>query len=315
MKKLLPIIWLCLWFLPSGAQDSSTDTTSYLLNGNLDNFSAWSFSKQVGTNGSVSNYNGFNGNGLKVTYTFPSSGGWVNLEIPVSSSFSRSYPLVFHIYSTNSTANLEIKFIDKDGSVFDVRPSLSKYANGWHHVTAYLDNAAYSWGGNSTFDVPAKFSLAISAPGAAGGTVYFDEVGIGKPGLPSSFLPTIDPNSQLAGIGFTQRRDTILIPEDPLVLQYLKQLQDQGSENATLLPTYYGGVQAQTFNNCLAAMAFIAKDEKEGLSVSWIFTLMPPTAAIPISLNRTFSITISPGDFSRNVMFIPCKRWGLKIDG
>lgn len=263
MNKLIPFILLLLWFIKAGSQGLSSDTTAYLLSGNLDNYTAWSFSKQNGTTGTVTGYAGLNGNGLKVNYTFPSSGGWVNLEIPVGNLFNRSYPMVFFIYTTTSTANLEIKFIDKDGSVFDVRPSLSKYANSWHHVTAYLDNTGYAWGGNTTFDIPYKFSLAISAPGAASGTVYLDEIGIGRAGLPSSFLPTTDPNSQLAGIGFAQRRDTALTAEDPLVLEYLKQLQDQGSPKAALLPTYYGGVQAQTFNNCLAALAFITRNEKE----------------------------------------------------
>ncbi|HLN73440.1 MAG TPA: T9SS type A sorting domain-containing protein [Prolixibacteraceae bacterium] len=263
MKKHISIILLLLWFLQAGAQGLPADTSLYLLTGNLDNYLAWSFSKQNGTTGTVSNYAGLNDNGLKVNYTFPSSGGWVNLEIPVGASFTRSNPMVFFIYATSSTANLEIKFIDKDGSVFDVRPSLSKYANGWYQVTAYLDNASYAWGGNPTFDSPAKFSLAISASGASSGTVYFDEIGIGKAGLASSFLPTIDPNSQLPGVGFAQRRDTAMTAEDPLVLTYLEQMQDQGSQAALLVPTYFGGVQAQTFNNCLAALAFIVKDDKE----------------------------------------------------
>lgn len=254
---------LSLWFFKAQAQGLAADTTNYLQAGNLDNYLAWSFSKQSGTTGTITNFSGLNGNGLKVNYTFPSSGGWVNLEISVGAAFTRSNPMVFFIYTTPSTANLEIKFIDKDGSVFDVRPSLSKYANGWHQVTAYLDNTAYAWGGNPTFDIPAKFSLAISAPAACSGTVYFDQTGIGKAGLPSSFMSTIDPNSQLPGIGFAQRRDTAMTGEDPLVLKYLEQMQDQGSPATLLLPTYYGGVQAQTFNNCLAALAFIVKDQKE----------------------------------------------------
>lgn len=263
MNKFILILLFSLWFFNAEAQGPPADATNYLQGGNLDNYPAWSFSHQSGSLGTVANYAGLNGNGLAVSYTFPSSGGWVNLEIPVDNLFAPSNPIVFFIYATPSTANLEIKFIDKDGSVFDVRPSLSKYVNGWYHVTAYLDNTGYAWGGNSTFDIPAKFSLAISAPEGSAGTVYFDEVGIGKAGLPSSFLPTIDPNSQLEGIGFAQRRDLVMTPEDPLVLQFLELLQDQGSPDAALLSTYYGGVQAQTFNNCLAAMAFIAKDEKQ----------------------------------------------------
>ena len=261
--KLIGILLTCLMALNAWSQGVTIDTTSYLMAGNLDNYAAWSFSKQSGTLGTVSNYNGLNSNGLRVSYTFPSSGGWVNLEIPIGSAFTRSTPMVFHIYSAHATDYLEIKFIDQDGSVFDLRPSLDKYVGSWHHITAYLSNTSHAWGGNASFDTPVKFSLAISGTGASSGSVYFDEIGIGKAGLPSSFQPTIDPNSEMPGTGFAQRRAEAMTAEDLLVLEYLKQMQDKGSPSAQLLPTYYTGLQAQTFNNCLATLAFLAKDEKE----------------------------------------------------
>jgi len=263
MKQLF-FFFLITFFTNQGfTQGITTDTTNYLLAGNLDNYSAWSFSKQTGTTGTISNYKGLNGNGIQINYAFPSSGGWVTMEIPFGGSYTKSNPMVFFISATNSTDKLEIKFIDQDGSVFDVKPSLSKYSGGWNHVIAYLSNTNHDWGGNATFDTPSKFSLAISGSGSSSGIVYFDEIGIGKVGLPSSFLPTIDPNSELAGIGFAQRRDTVITPEDPLVLKFLEGLQDQSTVTKNLVPTYPGGAQAQTFNNCLVALSFLVKNEKE----------------------------------------------------
>lgn len=263
MKRLLLLIPIFLYSLCSLAQGVPSDTTSYLLGANLDSWPAWSFSRQTGTMGAVSNFSGIEGNGLRVTYTFPASGGWVNLEIPMPAAYTKAHPMVFFIFTASSYGQLEIKFTDTDGSVFAVQPPLRSYAGKWAAVTTYLDNTSYAWGGNDTFGTPARFSLAISAQGAANGTVFFDQIGIGQPGLPSSFLPTIDPNSTLSGIGFAQRRDLALTPEDPLVLQYLKALQDQSTPDRQLVPTYKGGVQAQTFNNCLTTLAFIARDEKE----------------------------------------------------
>ncbi|MDO9171290.1 MAG: hypothetical protein Q7W29_05610 [bacterium] len=52
-----------------------------------------------------------------------------------------------------------------------------------------------------------------------------------------------------------------LVPEDPLVLEWLKQLQDASSPGAYPLPSSYGDNEAQTFNNALAAMAFTLKGE------------------------------------------------------
>ena len=62
--------------------------------------------------------------------------------------------------------------------------------------------------------------------------------------------------------GFAQRRSKTMAPEDPLVLQYLIQLQDSSSPEKQLLPSMEG-LQAQTFNNALVAAAFIIKDERE----------------------------------------------------
>jgi len=263
MKRLNLLTILLLACLEIWAQGTSTDTTNYLLGGSFDNYSAWSFSKQTGTNGTLSNYNGLNGDGLQINYTFPSTGGWVNLEIPIGSAYTNANPLVFFISAANSTDKLEIKFIDSDGSVFDLKPSLGKYSVGWYHVTAYLSNASYDWGGNSTFNTPSRFSIAISGPSASSGTVYLDEIGIGKPGLASSFLPTIDPNSELTGTGFIQRRDLSITPEDPLVLKFLEGLQDYSTIAKNIVPTYLGGAQVQTFNNCLAALSFLVKNERE----------------------------------------------------
>jgi len=270
------------------AQGVTPDTTDYLLSNNLDNYSAWSFSRQTGTNGTISNYNGLNGNGLRIGYTFPSSGGWVNLEIPFGSSYTKSNPMVFFISATSSTANLEIKFIDNDGSVFDVKPSLSKYSGGWNHVTTYLDNTSYDWGGNSTFDTASRFSIAISGSTASTGTVYIDEIGIGKPGLASTFSPTIDPNSELTGTGFAQRRDIAITPEDPLVLKYLEGLQDKTTIARNLVPTYQGGAQAQTFNNCLVALSFLVKNEKERAERILDFYLNATDSANTDSLKQNF---------------------------
>ena len=229
------------------AQGIATDTTHFLTANNLDDYSAWSFSKQTGTNGTFSNYNGINGNGLQIRYTFPPSGGSVNLEIPIGSSFTRSNPMAFFIYSTTSSDKLEIKFTDLDGSVFVVKPSLGKYSGKWNHVTAYLNNTTYDRGGNTTFDTPSKFSLAISGSTLSSGTVFIDEIGQGKAGLASSFQPIIDPDSELDGIGFAQRLDTVIQLEDSLVLKHLEALQDQSTTAANLMPTY--SLQSKVFPN------------------------------------------------------------------
>ncbi len=76
--------------------------------------------------------------------------------------------------------------------------------------------------------------------------------------------PILDPNREMPGIGFAQRRSETMIPEDKLVLEYLKQVQDAGSKEKQLLPSQgIEDIEAQTFNNSLVAMAFILDGEKE----------------------------------------------------
>lgn len=263
MKKTAYIILLSFFCFSALSQGIPTDTTNYLISGNWDTYSSWQFSKQDGaTTGSIANYNGLNNDGIAFSYSFPSGGGWVNMELNLS-SYSIDHPIVLFIHSSSGINDLELKFIDNDGSVFGVKTALSGYTDGWEHITVYLDNTDYWWGGDSDFDTPAKFSVALSGSVAGSATVYFDEIGIGKSGLPSSFLTTIDPNYALPGIGFLQRRDASIDPEDTLVLKYLKVMQDKSSAAGCMLPTYKGGTEAQTFNNSLVAIAYIAKNERE----------------------------------------------------
>lgn len=60
-----------------------------------------------------------------------------------------------------------------------------------------------------------------------------------------------------------QPRKIRLRPEDPGALAWLKLAQDTGSPERQLLPSILQGDEGQTFNNALAAMAFILHDERE----------------------------------------------------
>lgn len=75
--------------------------------------------------------------------------------------------------------------------------------------------------------------------------------------------PVLDPDRELSGIGFRQRRAAAMNPEDPRVLEWLKRVQDNATPDKLLLSSTEGDDEAQTFNNALAAMAFIIKGERE----------------------------------------------------
>ena len=200
------------------------------------------------------------GDGLQIKYELKGDPhGFVIVRKKFTEKPSQDIPITFLI-KAHSPSDLEIKFIDVDGSIFFRKISLAGYYKDWTQIVVYLNNLEYGWGGDGKFNGLSEFELVVSGRGS--GTVWFDEVGFGSPGLASSFSPILDPDRELPGIGFKQRRDLVLTPEDPLVLEWLKQIQDVSSPDKQLLPTAEDN-EAHTFNNSLVAMAFILKGEKE----------------------------------------------------
>lgn len=259
MNRLIFQIILALLCVKGLSQGVTSDTVNYLSSQNWDDNSLWNLSQNSDVTAAKANFNGLHGNGIAVTYTFPTQGDWFDLNIPLPDTFQSTNSIAFFVKSSNTSNNLELKFTDTDGSTFRRVVPMSRFSN-WEHVVIYLDDMQYAWGGNSTFDQFSSFSIAASGIGS--GTLWIDEAGIGKDTLKSTFSPVYDPDSTLAGIGFLQRRDSFMKPEDTLVLKYLEVLQDISSTNMALLPSQEDNT-AQTFNNAMAAIAFIVKNQKE----------------------------------------------------
>jgi len=258
MKKIFYSIIFLLICVEGYSQGTTTDTTNYLLSDSWDDYTDWNLTNEGSSTILLTNFEGLNSDGITAEYALPASGGWVNMSIPLESTFTETNSVAFFIKSS-TTNNLEIKFIDKDGTVFRNLVSLDNYIAEWKQVVVYLSDLEYAWGGDSKFDDFSSFDLAVSGNGS--GTVWLDEIGIGKEGLASTFPSTFDPDSTLAGIGFAQRRTSEMETEDPLILEYLKFMQDISSVDQQLLPAQEDD-QAQTFNNSLVAISFIIKDEK-----------------------------------------------------
>lgn len=236
------------------------DTTNYLRSTNIDIISAWNTSSNSTSVFDLFSYNGRNSDGLELCYALANS-GWISLKTSVNFNTLNS-PLVLW-FRSGSNDILEIKFIDTDGSVFGKSISLDDTYGLWEHIILYQYSTVYQWGGDDSFGELSKIELVLSGDGI--GTVWFDEIGIGKEGLVSPYPPAgpvIDENSTLGGIGFLQRRDSTFLPEDDLILEYLKVMQDVSTVDQQLIPSMEND-QAQTFNNALAAMAFMIKGEKE----------------------------------------------------
>lgn len=201
--------------------------------------------------------------GLGIEYSLQEEAhGWVQFNKKIEKIPPEDIPIVFFI-KADATGDMEIKFIDSDGSNFGRKINMKDKYKDWTQIVIYKESVEYWWGGDSDYNGLSELSIAFSGKGK--GKVVMDEIGFGTEGLAASFTPLgprLDPDRELAGIGFRQRRDKKLIPEDPLILEWLKQIQDISSPDRQLLPSMEGN-QAQTFNNALVAMAFILKDERK----------------------------------------------------
>lgn len=173
-------------------------------------------------------------------------------------------PLEFSV-KARGTGGLEIKFIDDDGSVFGRKLPLDGEFQDWTRVVLDMSSVEYWWGGaNGSFERFAKLMLVPSGQGAHG-TIWFTGIGPAPEGTPPTLPPAgpvLDPDRELPGFGVRQRRDAELAPEDPLVLEWLKHIQDTTTPAQDLLGTLED-TNIQTFNNALAATAFLVKGERE----------------------------------------------------
>lgn len=217
------------------------------------------------------------GPGLDVHYRLGGEHGYVQLKRRVSVPGGNARPLTF-LAKARGGGDLEVKFVDADGSVYGGTAPLADAFQEWRRVNAFQQDLEYWWGGDRAFGDLAEVHLAVSGKGS--GVVQLAEIGFGEAGMKSSFTkdpaqagpngpfyvpstaPQIDPDADLPGIGFRQRRASELTPEDPRVLEWLKTLQDVSSPGRQVLPTSEDN-ECQTFNNMLVAMAYLVKDERE----------------------------------------------------
>jgi hypothetical protein len=197
---------------------------------------------------------------LKIQYDL-GEGGWAIVARKVPPRPAGNPPLVF-LLRGSGPADLEIKWVDQDQSVFGRKIALAGYPD-WKPVVLYPADLEYWWGGDDKDAGLDRLELAVSGRGS--GVALLDEIGWGKARWKATLPPVgpmRDPNAALGGVGFRQRRNEKMNPEDPLVLEWLRQLQDSSSPERALLPSQEDNA-LNLFNQALVAMAFMVKDERE----------------------------------------------------
>lgn len=248
-------------------------------------FGAGGVGSSEGSRGSLRSVHTPWGDGVDLNYEII-EGGWVNVATPLRGAASPAEPVTF-VFHVDHACRLELKFVYADGATFGCRAAVAPEGDHWRRLTIYPRNAEYWWGGSGKRRQLRSFELAVT--GTAGtGTVSIARMERGPRGTRSSFGPSdngspaadsatsdapllhvpydgpvLDPDRNLQGYGTRQRRAETMIAEDPLVLKWLRAVQDAGSLERQLLPSTLKSDEAQTFNNALVAMAFIRHGERE----------------------------------------------------
>ena len=216
------------------------------------------------------------GPGSELSFELPEN-GWASVAAPLGDADDK-LPVSF-LFKVSKPCTLELKFLKPDGSTFGQRVPVEP-VEPWQRITMYPHEAEYWWGNSRQHGGFESFNIAVSGTQGTGKLTIVDTK-FGKTGTPSTFGPPqvstdqpallhapyhgplLDPDRNLPGFGVRQRRAKELAPEDPLVLEWLKVMQDTGTPDGKLLPSTPGGDEVHTFNNVLAAMAFIRHGERE----------------------------------------------------
>lgn len=187
---------------------------------------------------------------------------WVSMQLKPDQAFDPEVPIVFNL-SANASCDLEIKMVDNDGTVYLRRiPMVNDRYKNWTPFVVYLGDLDFGWPKNNNgdfkkfkqFEKFELFELAFTSKRNETGTVWITGAGFGTKGLNSSLF---DKNISL-------RRSEQPSPENPMVLEWLKAVQDNASPDGILLPS--NGINhsiASTYDNSLVAMAFMLKGERE----------------------------------------------------
>jgi F5/8 type C domain/Amylo-alpha-1,6-glucosidase len=193
---------------------------------------------------------------IKVDFALSGDHGWVLMEHSLKNKADQNRPVTFEI-KTAFSGELEVKFIDKDGQVHCRKIRMGKNPDKWQEITIYKRDCDMKW----KIGAQKSAQLQIGFSGNGKGTALLRNIGFGSKGSKATSKSYLDPNRKLAGIGFKQRRDKKIIPEDNLIFEWMKANQDTATPGKALLSSMEDK-QGSTFNNALAVMAFVLKGEK-----------------------------------------------------
>ncbi|MCS7151201.1 MAG: hypothetical protein NZ928_02295 [Endomicrobia bacterium] len=157
-------------------QQNTQPATGIHYSEKFDTITGWKTYKAEGCNIKLSKGQGKDGAGLKVDYDLGDK-DWVAFEKTANLKLPENFVWKFALKSTGNENYLEVKFIDKDGSVFGNKMLLSPDGK-WQDITLNYDDFSYWWGGDENINDVTRIGFAVSKNVGGSGIVEIDNLEI-----------------------------------------------------------------------------------------------------------------------------------------
>ncbi|NCC53586.1 MAG: hypothetical protein EOM20_20580, partial [Spartobacteria bacterium] len=214
-------MWLCLLtggilFL-AGCQLMPQKEKAPALRGNLIQPALWGINNDSGGSAlALSEDAQFDMPVLKADYALKGARGFSEMVYVFKEPWDIARrPLVMRLRAY-ADCEMEVKVIDRSGTVHGRRLNLKDTGGRWVTYVLYDPQIEFWWGPHDNFEDISELRLAFVGTGE--GTVMFSHLGIAVDAVETSLAPVgalIDPDAEMSGIGFRQRRDAELRPLDP----------------------------------------------------------------------------------------------------
>lgn len=142
----------------------------------LDSVTGWKVYKAEGTEAKLVKGQGKDGSGLQVEYNLGDK-DWIAFEKNIKLKLPENFVWKFSLKSTGEENYLEVKFFDKDGSVYGTKFLLTPDGK-WQDVVLNSDDFSYWWGGDENLDDVIRIGFAVSKNKGGKGVVEIDNMEI-----------------------------------------------------------------------------------------------------------------------------------------
>ncbi len=114
---------------------------------------------------------------IKIDYQTGKAGAWTQISIDAQNKIHKNSIFYIKLKSTQDpNANLEIKIMAEDGSVFMKKILCKNLSKKWKNIKFRIKDFNYVWGGNNDIDKIKFLQIAIATLSKTSGSVSIKEI-------------------------------------------------------------------------------------------------------------------------------------------